>query len=737
MNRPTVHLDRFFEQETKLLAIVDPVTRQAAFEFLKVNEELIVSDERLRNILLAAIARKLKHNEQRVRSFFALAAKLRVLLDYFQKEQVRTAFDVRSEQGLEQALGQDREKLKVIPFTFASDDEILEALQSEVRAPLNRRTKVRDPQLAAKLVTAIYAEFVFRSIPLKAAQSTFDQEHCEDYFERVSKDLKFFNDRDPSLAIGFFDATTDAITIRNFLNDRYNSLRNHSFAALVLNMKSSQPTDHAWRLAQDAMFFAEKGFAEQTKNSYYRREKIKQLTAEAVPGIDLEICEFDKTFFGFQYQDCFVVRPSIKGQDPKLVLVFELNKKDESLLVCPSCRSKRVEGNSYSKLGVRSWECNNPICADRSRTNRGKRYSLYSTLRQKALLIAENAIPQHIVKQWNRDVVEYMSDDSIEETLLSFFSSVGDSVQIFGAAGSSSVLGRHVTRNTYKAAQGKNIDVPRPYINRLLSSPLLDSAQTVEAKTKLKLGNQTLIHGDSTVAIRGLRSNSIDCAITSPPYYNAREYSQWDNIYGYLNDMRGNAKSLFAALKPGAVYFYNIFDYFDNENDIVFSAMGQKRLILSAQTIRCFESIGFTFQGNITWDKGHIEGKRGFNGGNYGPFFQQPFNCWEHILIFSKGEPNADLLKNLPMVLEAKPVVKMVRGKNIHGHTAPFPLELPDLVTSRMKSGMTVLDPYGGSCTTAISAINHNVSSICIEQDEDFFALASNLVSQHEKRLVS
>ena len=34
--------------------------------------------------------------------------------------------------------------------------------------------------------------------------------------------------------------------------------------------------------------------------------------------------------------------------------------------------------------------------------------------------------------------------------------------------------------------------------------------------------------------------------VTSPPYYNAREYSQWKNLYNYLNDMYKNHISKFA-----------------------------------------------------------------------------------------------------------------------------------------------------------------------------------------------
>ena len=61
--------------------------------------------------------------------------------------------------------------------------------------------------------------------------------------------------------------------------------------------------------------------------------------------------------------------------------------------------------------------------------------------------------------------------------------------------------------------------------------------------------------------------------MTSPPYYNAREYSQWPSMYCYLQDMFEVNAEVFRGLKPGSHYFYNIFDYFDNENIIALSVM--------------------------------------------------------------------------------------------------------------------------------------------------------------------
>jgi DNA modification methylase len=128
-----------------------------------------------------------------------------------------------------------------------------------------------------------------------------------------------------------------------------------------------------------------------------------------------------------------------------------------------------------------------------------------------------------------------------------------------------------------------------------------------------------LYEGDSRTVLKNLQEESITGAVTSPPYYNAKSYSQWDNIYCYLYDMRNIAKEVYRVLIPGGVFLYNIFDYFDNERNIVFSAMGNKRMILGAYIIDLFRRIGFELQGNIIWFKGEIQGNRNFNQGNNTP----------------------------------------------------------------------------------------------------------------------
>ena len=149
-----------------------------------------------------------------------------------------------------------------------------------------------------------------------------------------------------------------------------------------------------------------------------------------------------------------------------------------------------------------------------------------------------------------------------------------------------------------------------------------------------------------------------------------------------------------------------------------------------------FERIGFTVQGNIIWNKGEIQGNRSFNQGNFTPYYQAPLNCWEHIFVLSKGAPLPRYSPIRSCVKNMRPVIKMVRGENILGHTAPYPKELPELLIHHMSPGQTVLDPFLGSGTTCIAANESGVSSVGIERDEQYFALCKRLIENcGEKQL--
>lgn len=145
-----------------------------------------------------------------------------------------------------------------------------------------------------------------------------------------------------------------------------------------------------------------------------------------------------------------------------------------------------------------------------------------------------------------------------------------------------------------------------------------------------------IIWGDCLEAMKGMKSESIHCMVTSPPYYNAREYSTWKNIDYYLLDMRNIIKEAYRVLDNHRVFVFNVGDIFDNDNLTTKSVWGKRRLPLGAYFIKIFEEQGFTFVDDFIWDKGEVQSERHKHGNKPFPFYQYPANCYEHILIFHK-----------------------------------------------------------------------------------------------------
>jgi DNA modification methylase len=157
--------------------------------------------------------------------------------------------------------------------------------------------------------------------------------------------------------------------------------------------------------------------------------------------------------------------------------------------------------------------------------------------------------------------------------------------------------------------------------------------------------------------------------------------------------------------------------------------MGKKRLILGAYIINIFKKIGFEVLDNIIWDKGHIQGNRSNNQGNNSPYYQAPLNCYEHIFCFRKP---GNLLPKLefPEIIRVHPVVKMIKGENVLGHTAPFPSEIPMLLTKQLQPNSVILDPYAGSFTTSRQCIKDGMKSISIELNKEYCELGMNLLEK-------
>lgn len=149
-------------------------------------------------------------------------------------------------------------------------------------------------------------------------------------------------------------------------------------------------------------------------------------------------------------------------------------------------------------------------------------------------------------------------------------------------------------------------------------------------------GRVKLVWGNCLNVMRSLKTESIHLMVTSPPYYNARSYSNWDTLDDYLSDMSQIIKESYRILDNHRAFVFNVGDITGNDNRNTKSSWGSRRIPLGAYFTVIFEEAGFKFIDDIIWDKGEVESQRHKNGDTPSPLYQYPMNCYEHIMVFYK-----------------------------------------------------------------------------------------------------
>lgn len=54
---------------------------------------------------------------------------------------------------------------------------------------------------------------------------------------------------------------------------------------------------------------------------------------------------------------------------------------------------------------------------------------------------------------------------------------------------------------------------------------------------------------DCLIGLKDIPNDSVDLVVTSPPYYNARDYSQYDTVAAYLKQMHDIFQTVYIKLK--------------------------------------------------------------------------------------------------------------------------------------------------------------------------------------------
>ena len=224
--------------------------------------------------------------------------------------------------------------------------------------------------------------------------------------------------------------------------------------------------------------------------------------------------------------------------------------------------------------------------------------------------------------------------------------------------------------------------------------------------------------------------DSIHLMITSPPYNVGKEYDDDLSLDEYLELLTSVFRQCDKKLVTGGRACINI------------ANIGRKPYIpLHAMIIEIMLDLGFLMRGEIIWDKSASGGGSCAWGSWMSASNPVLRDYHEYILVFSKGsysknkkQAKKDTIERDDFISWTKSIwtFPAVNAKKI-GHPAPFPVELPHrLINLYSYEGDVVLDPFCGSGTTCIAAVQNNRSYIAYDIKREYVELAEKRISNQK-----
>ncbi len=245
---------------------------------------------------------------------------------------------------------------------------------------------------------------------------------------------------------------------------------------------------------------------------------------------------------------------------------------------------------------------------------------------------------------------------------------------------------------------------------------------------------------------------SVQLVVTSPPYWQLKDYGSAKEIgfnssyEEYINHLNLVWQEAYRVLDFGCRLCINIGDQYARS-----VYYGRYKVIpIQTEIIRFCETIGFDYLGAIIWQKVATVNTSG--GATIMGSYPFPRNGivkmdYEFILLFKKHGKSGEEVDS-----EKKELSRMTKeewnlyfqghwrfpGDKQKKHLAMFPVELPRrLIKMFSYVGDTVLDPFAGSGTTSLAAVELNRNSVGYEINPEFIAVIKEKVGVEEKRLFS
>lgn len=288
----------------------------------------------------------------------------------------------------------------------------------------------------------------------------------------------------------------------------------------------------------------------------------------------------------------------------------------------------------------------------------------------------------------------------------------------------------------------------------------------------------TLWHGDAATILARLEPGSVDCIVTSPPYFGLRDYGVDVQLGAesspaeYVEGMRALFADARRVLADDGTLWLNLGDSYSDGNRSTFDTNGGKTrarghaesrppsglpgknlLGIPWRVAFALQDDGWTLRNSIIWHKPNAmpesvtdrlstrhENVFMFSKDRRYWFDLDPIREPHTVAIAGKSGPGGGSVNNTSRGVGATGESHRYgnsAGKNpgdvwsiptqpFHGaHFATFPLALPErCILAGCKPGGTVLDPFSGSGTTGLAAAKHGRRYVGIDLNSEYLDLS-------------
>jgi DNA modification methylase len=277
--------------------------------------------------------------------------------------------------------------------------------------------------------------------------------------------------------------------------------------------------------------------------------------------------------------------------------------------------------------------------------------------------------------------------------------------------------------------------IQKEYFPKEIKTSHLPHAQSYEYLKNV------VVNGDVREILQAVPEDSIHLTFTSPPYYNARDYSIYPSYKAYLQFLADVFEKVHRVTKEGRFFILNTSPIIIPR---VSRSHSSKRYPIPFDIHHFLVEIGWEFIDDIVWLKPEASVKNR-NAGflqHRKPLAYKPNPVTEYLMVYRKQTDKLidwNIKEYEWKIVKESKVLEDYETSNVwridptfsKGHSAVFPVDLCSrVITYYSFKGDVVFDPFAGSGTVGRAANNLERYFFLTEKDENYFHVIKNNLSK-------